>query len=183
MKKMKVLLATAAACTLLASSALAEPKLGFINLQRAMNEVEEGKRAKSELKKIFDKKKKELQGKEAQVKKLKAELEGQALMMKEEHLRAKQGEFQQMAVELQTLLLKHQKEMSEKEAEAMNTILVKMNEVIQEIGKKDGFTMVLNEAAVVFAPQHLDITNEVIREYDSRFDKSGKRKGKGKKKK
>ena len=42
-------------------------KLGYVDLQRALNETEDGKKAKSNLKKVFDQKQKELDEQQEQL--------------------------------------------------------------------------------------------------------------------
>jgi len=53
-----------------ASTALAdEMKIGFVDMQRALNETEDGRKAKAQLKKVFDQKQKELDEQQEQLKK------------------------------------------------------------------------------------------------------------------
>ena len=79
----------------------ADPKIGYVNLQAAMNDVEEGKAAKAELKKEFDQKQRVLDDKQNELKKLKEDLDKQAIVMSEETKREKQMDFERRVMEVQ----------------------------------------------------------------------------------
>ena len=64
-----------------AGSAFAQTKIAYVDLQKALLQVEDGKKAKARLKKEFDKKQKELDKKQKDVKKMKDDLEAGAMMM------------------------------------------------------------------------------------------------------
>ncbi len=143
-------------------------KLGFVDLQRAIEETEEGKKAKASLRAVFEAKQKELNAKQEALKKAKGEYDSKRLMMTPEARAKAEQELQQQFMELQTALVGHQKELAGKEAEVMKKILAKMERILQQIGTKQGFTMIFEkgEGRVLFGQPSLDLTNEVIRRYN-----------------
>jgi hypothetical protein len=69
--------------------------------------------------------------------------------------------------------MRHQKDLQEKEGEVTQKIFERMQRIILRIASSENFTMVLdkNQAGIIFAKQHLDLTNEVIRKYnDAGYD-------------
>ena len=157
--------------TLVAGPALAraEQKLGYVDLQRALNEVDEGKAAKALLKKDFDEKQKQLDGKKAEFDKLQADFEKQALVMSDGAKKEKAGELDRRARELQGLFVQMQKDLSDRERDATKGIFDRMAIIVREIAEADGFTMVFEKGAgLVYAPPSLDLTNELIRKYNAR---------------
>src|SRR3954463_2183193 len=83
------------ACFVLSSvSALADVKIGFIDMQKAIQETAAGKKAKKELEDEFNKKKKELEKKEADIKKMGEDFEKRSMAMNEDARLKKQGEIQ-----------------------------------------------------------------------------------------
>jgi outer membrane protein len=52
----------------------------------------------------------------------------------------------------------------------MRGIIDRMAGIVREIAEADGFTMVFerNDSGLVYAPPALDLTNELIRKYNSR---------------
>jgi outer membrane protein len=163
--KMLLLLALAAGPAL----ARADMKLGYVDLQRALNEVEEGKAAKALLKKDFDEKQKQLDVKKAEFDKLQADAEKQFVVMSEAAKKEKAGELDRRARELQGLFVQLQKDLSDREREATKGIFDRMASIVREIAEADGVTMVFEKGAgLVYAPQSLDLTNELIRKYNAR---------------
>jgi len=164
---LKALLLTALAAG--PALARADQKFGYVDLQRALNEVDEGKAAKALLKKDFDEKQKQLDGKKAEFEKLQADFEKQAVVMSDAAKKEKATELDRRARELQGLFVQLQKDLSDREREATNGIFGKMEVIVREIAQSDGFTMVFQRGpALIYAPESLDLTDELIRKYNAR---------------
>lgn len=144
-------------------------KIGYVDFQKALNEVEEGKRIKAQLERDFRQRQEQLDQKQNQVVKLKEELESQGMMLSEAARREKGMQFQQAMGELQQLYMTLQQELAQKEAEATKRIFDKMRTIIAEIGKEQGYTMVLErtESAILFAKDGLDLTDELIKRFNA----------------
>jgi outer membrane protein len=158
---------------LLASSpvfALAEEvKLGYVDLQRALNETEDGRKAKANLKKVFDAKQKELDEQQEVLKKDIEDLNKKRTLLPAEKVREKEAELQDRMQKVQQTYMRHQQDLSTKEQEATAKIFERMSKIITKIATAENFTMVLDrqQSAVLFAKPHLDLTNELIRRYNS----------------
>jgi outer membrane protein len=165
----------AALLALVAGTARADVKLGVVDLQRALNEVDEGKAAKAVLKKDFDEKQKQIDAKKVDFEKAKADFDKQSVVMAEQAKREKATELDRKALELQQLFMALQKDLSEREREVTRGIFEKMAAVVREIAEAEGFTMVLErtDAGIVYAPVSLDVTNELIRKYNARHPGGG----------
>ena len=144
-------------------------KVGVVDLQRAMNETEDGRRAKRRLKTLFDKRQKELDGYQEDLKKMGEQLEQQKNVLSENVLRERYAQYQQKLAELQQLYMESQRELAAKEAEYTQQILERMQAILRRIGQTEGFTLIVeaNEGGVIFAPTHLDLTDRVIQRYNS----------------
>ena len=79
----------------------AEQKIAYIDMQRALEETEEGKRVLNRLKADFDKKQKELDTRQEELKKFKADLDKQASVLKADVIAQKQKELDGKVVQLQ----------------------------------------------------------------------------------
>ena len=152
-------------------------KIGYVDMQRVLNEVEDGARAKEKLKKEYNEKQAQLDKKQEELKKKKEDYDKQAAVLKEEAKRQKQQELQQDFIELQQLYAKLQKELSENELGLTKEIFDKAQAIIVEIAQKEGFTLILDKAEgrILYAPPSMDIINEVIRRYNERYS-GGKKK-------
>jgi len=166
------LLATAALAALgLAAAptpARAEQKIAYVDLQRALNEIDEGKAAKASLKREFDQKQKLLDEKKSEFDRLRQDLEKQSVVMSDEARKEKQSDLERKGMELQGFFVQLQKELSEREREATRGIFDKMHAIVREIADQEGVGLVLTSEALVHATPSLDLTNELVRKYNAR---------------
>jgi outer membrane protein len=162
--------------------AAAEQKIGFVDMHRALNEVDEGKAATALLKRDFDEKQKQLDAKKTEFDKLQADLEKQAVVMSDAAKREKAGELDRRARELQGLFMQLQKDLSEREQVATRGIFEKMSAIVRDIAEAEGFTIVLEKGpSVIYSPASLDLTSELIRKYNAKHPAAGAaKKGEGK---
>ena len=148
--------------------ARAELKLGYVDLQRALTEVEEGRAAKARLQGLIEAKEKEISKEQEGLRKEKEVLDKQASAMSEEARIQKNNELQRKVMELAQKWEKARQDMSVKERTELQAIFAKMDPIIAAIAQREGMTMVFekNDAGLVFAPPHLDMTNELVRRYN-----------------
>ena len=154
------------------STALAQaPKIAYVNLQLALNEVEEGKKAKARLKKDFDKKQKQLDKSQKELQELKTTLESNAMMLSEDAKREKAMEFQKKMMELQQTYMNLQQELATAEAKATKDIFDKMGKIIEEIAKEKKYDLILEstESAILYAREDMDLTSELIKRYNTKY--------------
>ncbi|MFZ5471115.1 MAG: OmpH family outer membrane protein [Myxococcota bacterium] len=157
-----------AAVMLLPLAARADVKLGYVDLQRALLEVDEGREAKKRLQKTLDEKQKELDREQEALRKEKEVLDKQASMMSEETRIQRQTDLQKKLFELAQKWEKGKAEMATKERTELQGIFQKMDPIIASIAQREGLTMVFEktDSGLVYAPAHLDLTNELVRLYN-----------------
>jgi len=149
-------------------AAAAQQKIAYVDLQRALAETDEGKRATGRIKADFEKKQKELDARQEELKRMKESLDKQGSVLKPEALAAKQQELQQKFIQLQETYVRLQKDLEQKQGTEMQKLLGKMQAVITEIAQKEGYTYVFEKnAGIVYGPPSLDLTNELIRKYNA----------------
>ena len=157
--------------------------LAYVDLQRAVAEVDEGKAALSQLKGMMESRQKAFEKKKKEVEKLQANFQKQAQFMTDEVKQKKGQEFQSKIADLQQTYTKMQKELNDAQMKVQQDILGKMSQVLSAIGQERDFKMIVNKEALLWAQPHLDITNEVIRRYNQQGGKKSKKKKKRSKKK
>jgi outer membrane protein len=152
------------------SLAHAEALVGYVDLQKAILTVDEGKRAKAQLEKTANEKQTLLTQREQRLKELKDKLDA-TMGSDDPDAQAQRAEFQQKLMELQQTFMKEQQELEQLQQKELSVITGKMRETIAEIGKKGGYTLILEiqENRLLFAQDHLDLTNEVIRRYNAKY--------------
>ena len=143
-------------------------KVAIVDLQKAINEVNEGKKAKAKLKKEVARKQKALNGRQEELKKLKEEYDAKKLLMKDRARQQMEMELQRRLVELQQSLVENQKTLAAQEARETGKILQKLQAITKKIADSEKFTLVLVNSGdnILYANPSYDITNQVIREYN-----------------
>ena len=155
--------------TLAGSSALAEEtKLGYVDLQRAISETEDGRKAKAQLKKEFDQKQKEIDEQQADVKSAIEDFDKKRSLLSADKVREKETELQARLQKVQQTYLRHQQDLQQKQDQVMGKIVERMNRILIKIATTESFTMIFDKTpgGLVFANPHLDLTNALIRRYN-----------------
>ena len=140
-------------------------KLGYVDLQKALNSAEAGKAAREHLtgkaKELQDK----ISAKEAEVKKLKDELEKQSVLLSESARGVKEKDYQQKFKELQRFAKDAQDELQAKDEELTNVIGQEIVRLAQEYGRKNGYSFIFvkNDALVLYAEEKADLTDEIVK--------------------
>lgn len=150
------------------SASADEFKIATVDMQKALQSVEAGKKAKSSLETDFNKKKAELQKEEASLKKAHEEFQKQSLVMSDAARNKKQQELQERFMKLQETTARSQADIQKREQELTQPIIGKLRDVIQETAKKKGYALVLekNENTVLYSQEKDDLTSEVISIYN-----------------
>ncbi len=146
----------------------ADGRIAFVDLQRALNSVDEGKLAKESLTREFDQKQKLLDEKKTEFDRLRQDFEKQSVVMSDDARKQKQAELERKGMELQSFFMQQQKELAERERETTRGIFEKMQGIVREIADADGLSAVVQSEALVYAAPSLDITNELVRKYNAR---------------
>jgi outer membrane protein len=170
------LLAFALAFSTLAPTVALADKIAFVDMQRALEETEDGKKAKAKLKADFDRKQKELDDKQEELKKMKEDFDKKSALLKPDAQQAEQKKLQDRFVELQQIYARLQQDLAKKEQDATAGIFRKLGVIVQQVAEKNGFDLVVEKSAVMFGKPALDITNEAIRLYNTQAVSEGKKK-------
>jgi len=169
-----------AACLLSSFAAFAARaqaiKIGYVDVQRAIQETDEGKSARGRLKGEFEQRRQQIDKKSGDLEKMQQDYEKQAPVLSDDAKKKKQEEFQKALIDARKQANDLQEDMGRKEQEAMASILQKLQQVVAEIAEREQLTFVLEKASLLYGPQAADITNEVVRRYNDRF--GGGEKGK-----
>ena len=145
-------------------------KVGIVDLQKALNDCEEGKRARTTLEGRFDKAMQLIEKKKAEVQQAQDDLEAQRPMLSSTAVKEKEGELQAMMVEFQQIAMQNQQEMSMMEQELTGGILQKLFNTAQGIGAEKGYNLIIEKQTVVYLNGVTDITDQVIARYNNKKD-------------
>jgi outer membrane protein len=144
-------------------------KIGVLDLQRCIDQSNEGKRIYQSLKKKHEAMQKRLDEKQKELVQLQKEIEKQSLMLTLDAKEDKQKEFERKRRDLGYLLQDLNEEMKKAEMTARQRVLEDLDSIIQKIAEKDGYDMILEKRSggIMFTSDSLDITDQVIKEYNA----------------
>jgi outer membrane protein len=148
-----------------------EFKLGTVDLQRALNECDAGKTAKENFKTQVDKLQAELAKQKGEIERIKDDVEKKGMVLKDEERKNVERDYQRKLRDFQRTYKDSQAELQQRDNELTGEILRELQEVIAEWGAKQNFTLVLeasNTGAVLYNSRAVDITEQVIQEYNSK---------------
>jgi outer membrane protein len=143
-------------------------KIGFIDIQRAISDSNAGKRAKERFQAQVKKAEAELLKEKTELERLKADLDKKGPLMKEEERRNSEADLQRRFVNYQRTMTDQQQELRQKEGALTGDILKELEKIVNEIGKSDKFTLILERNQILYSDQGIDVTNKVIEVFNSR---------------
>jgi outer membrane protein len=162
------LLAMAAATT-----ARADVKLAYVDIQRALNDCRNGKSAKEQFRGRLERVQSQLQGEQSEVQRLKDELEKKGPLMQPDQLQSLQQEYTRKLRDFQDDYKNTRDSLQQKDNEITSAIVRDLATIVRQIGQKNGYTMVMEKGNLLWAVPSVDITDDVIRDYDATGAKAG----------
>lgn len=170
MKASQLGLAAVAALVLATGSAASaqDTKVGYVDLQKAIQETSAGKKAKKDLEKEFNTKKADLQKKEADLKKMGDDLEKKKSALSDDVRNKKMQELQGEMMKFQRDVQESQVNIQKKERDLTAPIIEKLQASIEKVAKASNYTMVLekSEQSVLWAQKENDLTDSVVKEFE-----------------
>jgi outer membrane protein len=146
-------------------------KIGFIDIRRVVQESQAGKRAKERFQAQVKKAEADIMKERQDLDRLKTDLEKKGPLLKEDERRNMEADFQKRSVALQRSMSDYQQELQQKNNQLMADILKELEAIVNEVGKADKFTLILERSQILYSDQGIDITSKVIETYNSRNKK------------
>ena len=153
------------------ASAQERMKIGYIDVQRVIAESQSGKRAKERFQVQVKKAEADVQKERQDLERLKSDLDKKGPLLKEEERRSMEGDLQKRSVILQRTMNDYQQDLRQKESEIMSEILKEVEQIVNEVGKAEKFTLIFERSQIIYSDQGIDITSKVIETYNSRVKK------------
>ena len=175
MKKFSYLSLVIFAALLFAVPAFAkETKIGYVNLQKALNESDAGVKARDYLQKEADLREKELTERQEVMKGLKEEIDKKSAVWNKDTREKKENEFREKADDFQQLYMKLGEELNQKKKETEAGIIEDLTGIVTKVAKDGGYDYIFERVVggLLVAPDNGDLTDKVIEE----FNKANKKK-------
>jgi outer membrane protein len=167
---MKNIVLAAAFVTLAAPAAAQAPaaqpapsgKFGFVHTERILRDSVPAVRAQKKIEAEFQKRDRELAGIAADLKRMQAELDKDALTMSESQRRAKEREFGELNRDFQRKQREFREDLNQRRNEELAQVVEQANRVIRQIAEQEKFDIIFQEMPAYVNPR-IDITDKVIK--------------------
>jgi len=142
-------------------------KIGFVDIQKVLNESAKGKEAKAKLEKERDAKQQEIRAKEEEIKKVEADLQKQGAVLSEAARRERQEAINRKIRDLRRLFEDFNRDLQKRETQLLNDILREIRKLVVAYGKEQQYTLILEaQSGIIYASQGADLTDEVLAAYN-----------------
>lgn len=143
--------------------------IAVVDVNRVFRDSKQGKSIDTKLKEQGTKLEKDMKTKDDALKKIYDDLIAEAQGGKSDRatLERKEKELQQKLQAFQDERSKAIEKMNSDAESSLKPLQAKTENAIEALAKEKNFVMVINSGAVVYAPNSIDITNDVIRAVDS----------------
>ena len=157
--------------------AMAQQKIGVVQVQSAIIGTKEGQKAASDLETKMSPKRKELEGKQGELRTLQESLQKGGSVMNEQARAELSRKIDAKNKDYQRSLEDAQAEFQGEQDKLLNDLGAKLMAVINKYAKDNGYSLVIDvsnpQTPVMYASESIDITKEVIDLYDKNVPMSG----------
>jgi outer membrane protein len=143
----------------------AEFRIAVVDMQRALNECEAGKRAKEQVKAKFEKSQDQLRRQRESLDKMKEDYDRKALVLKEEERRNLEKDLENRTLEFKRKYEDFQRDLKRTDAELTSSIVEDLYALVRQYSEKQGYSLVLeaSSGALLYNDKAVDVTDEIVK--------------------
>jgi outer membrane protein len=143
----------------------ADLRIAVVDMQRALNECDAGKKAKDQVKTKFEKAADQLKRQREELDRARDDFDKKSLVLKEEQRRDLEKDFEVKALDFKRKQEDFQRDLKRTDSELTSGIVEQLYGIVSELGQQKGYTMVLetSSGALLYSDKSVDITDEVIK--------------------
>ena len=162
--------------------ARADLKVGVVDMQRALNECEAGKKARDHVKAKFEKAQDQLKRQREDLDRLREDYDKKAVVLKEEERRNLEKDLENRSLEFKRKYEDFQRDLKRTDSELTAGIVDELYGLVRDYGQKHGYSLVLeaSNGALLYNDKTTDITDDIIKLYNASPHHDGARSSKDK---
>jgi outer membrane protein len=155
------------------SSAADAVKIGVVDFQKILEVSSAGKTAQAEINKQGKQMETDLKDRGTEIEEIEKKIERESPVMSKDIREEKQREIRIKIGDFKALQQKYMEDFKALENRIISKIQKEVVELVQDIGKKEGYMLVVEKrtGGVVYAPLSIDITDTVIQIYNTQSPK------------
>jgi len=145
-------------------------KIAVINMQKLQEKSKKFQKIRGTLRQKYETLQKKLDNEKNELVKMEEELKKQGMMLSLDAKEDKQKELTKKKRHYKYLAEEFTQEMKQAEIEATNKFGKEIEKVVEKIGKREAYTLILGKRTMglVYYDNAIDITDEVIKAYDQK---------------
>lgn len=170
-----VLLCALLSCSASSVWAAGSFKMGVVDPQSVLEKSVAGKRSLASLKEYTTARQKIIAGDEKELKRLEEDLKSTTAGMTDKEKQGKQGQFRVKLQAYQKRVQEFNQELAGKQKELVDEYMKKISVATKAIAERNGLSLVVDKGSestmqiVIFNRKSLDITDQVVKEFNRRF--------------
>jgi outer membrane protein len=146
-------------------------KIGVIDLQNILETSAAGKSIQAQLKKQKEAMESDLKQKGTEIENIRKRLERESMVMSKDMREDKEREQRIKINDFKSLQKKYRSDLQKLEVQLMNQLQKDIKELVDAIGKKEGYLLIINKYNVLYSPSSIDITEDLIKKLNSKTAK------------
>jgi len=147
-------------------------KIGVIDLQKVLETSTAGKSIQAQLKKQKGAMESDLQQRGSEIEKIRKRLERESMVMSKEMREEKEREQRIKINDFKSLQKKYRTDLQKLEVQLMSQLQKGIKEIVDAIGKKAGYILIINKYSVLYSPRSIDITDDLIKKLNAKAAKT-----------
>jgi outer membrane protein len=146
-----------------------------VDMQRALNECDAGKKAKDQVKAKFERSQNQLKKQREDLDRLKEDYDRKAMVLKEEERRNLEKDLEGRTLEFKRKYEDFQRDLKRTDAELTSSIVEELYEIVRDYGAKNGYLLVLeaSSGALLYNDKTVDVTDEIVKLHNSTPHRDG----------
>ena len=148
------------------ASAADSIKIGYVDMQKLIDQSDEAKKVRSTLESMKASKEKELEKMVTTAKKLEEDLKKQINILSDDAKKTKVDELEKMDRDIRRFVSDSEAELAKKQREMENSILTELVGIIQKLGQEGDYTLILPATVILYSSKGIDITDTVLKKYN-----------------
>jgi len=148
------------------ASAADSIKIGYVDMQKLIDQSDETKKVRSTLESLKTSKEKELEKMVTTAKKLEEDLKKQINILSDDAKKTKVDELEKMDRDIRRFVSDSEAELTKKQREMENSILTELVGIIQKLGQEGDYTLILPATVILYSSKGIDITDTVMKKYN-----------------
>jgi outer membrane protein len=137
-------------------------KIGYFNLVKVMRSVPQAQQAEKRLETEFAPRKSRIEGLDVELEKMKKDFEKESLVMSQAEQDAKRRDLRNRQREFKLLLQEYEEDLSLRQNQETSSLQKLVRSAVLEVAKEENFDLIIDQGAVIFASDKVDITSMVM---------------------